>query len=62
MLQVKYTLGNEIDQNSFLHPIIRTTLTRNLAALFPDIADEMQASFADVLGSNTGATRRLCEV
>jgi len=59
---VKYTLGEEITRNTYHHPIIRTTLPRNLTTLFPDIADEMQASFTDVLGSNTGATRRLCEV
>ena len=60
---MKYTIGKEITQNDYHHPIIRTTLTRNLASLFPDIADEMQASFKDILGSSGGMNRRLlCSV
>ena len=46
-------------QNPYHIAIIRTTLTGNLASLFPDIADEMRASFKDILGSSAGAISRL---
>ena len=58
MLQAKYTLGKEIKENPYHIAIIQTTLTRNLARLFPDIADEMQISFRDILGVDLGNIRR----
>ncbi|THH31099.1 hypothetical protein EUX98_g3096 [Antrodiella citrinella] len=48
-LQVDYTLGPAIHHNGYHIPIIRTTLTRNLGALFPDVQDELSAAFNDII-------------
>ncbi|KAH8092525.1 cytochrome P450 [Cristinia sonorae] len=48
-LQVDYTLGPTIHTNGYHIPIIRTTLTRNLGALFPDVRDELATAFTDII-------------
>ncbi|EGN93528.1 hypothetical protein SERLA73DRAFT_97436 [Serpula lacrymans var. lacrymans S7.3] len=52
ILKLKYTLGHEIMDNPYHIPIILTQLTRNLAARFPDILDEIKASFDDNIQLN----------
>ncbi|KZT08258.1 cytochrome P450 [Laetiporus sulphureus 93-53] len=46
-LAVDYTLGPNIQRNTYHVPIIRSQLTRNLASLFPDLRDEIVAAFED---------------
>ncbi|TCD68632.1 hypothetical protein EIP91_010287 [Steccherinum ochraceum] len=48
-LQVDYTLGPTIHSNGYHIPIIRTTLTRNLGALFPDVRDELASAFTEII-------------
>ncbi|ETW81028.1 cytochrome P450 monooxygenase 51 [Heterobasidion irregulare TC 32-1] len=48
-LQVEYTLGPEIHHNPYHVSIIRSQLTRNLGALFPDVREEIVASFNDII-------------
>ncbi|KAH7926847.1 cytochrome P450 [Leucogyrophana mollusca] len=48
-LKVEYTLGHDIHHNPYHIPIIRSQLTRNLAALFPDIRDEIVTAFEETL-------------
>ncbi|EGO25818.1 hypothetical protein SERLADRAFT_369188 [Serpula lacrymans var. lacrymans S7.9] len=48
----RYTIGHTIIHNPYHIPIILTQLTRNLPAQFPDILDEIQASFDDHLQLN----------
>ena len=49
ILQTPYTLGQEVRDNDYHVGVIRFALPRNLAALFPDIRDEIQNSFDDHL-------------
>ncbi|TFK39713.1 cytochrome P450 [Crucibulum laeve] len=48
-LQVPYTLGAQISENDYHVPIVRNQLTRNLGAIFPELHDEIVASFQDVI-------------
>ena len=42
--------------NSHYHvPIVRTTLTRNLAGLFPDLVDEMNSAFQESMFNMDGS-------
>ncbi|EGO00264.1 hypothetical protein SERLA73DRAFT_168055 [Serpula lacrymans var. lacrymans S7.3] len=52
ILKPRYTIGHTIIHNPYHIPIILTQLTRNLPAQFPDILDEIQASFDDHLQLN----------
>ncbi|OBZ66897.1 Ent-kaurene oxidase [Grifola frondosa] len=49
ILQFQYTLGPSIHHNQYHVPIVRSQLTRNLAGLFPEIRDEIVASFMDAI-------------
>jgi len=48
-LHTDITLGPEIHANPFHVDIIRTTLTRNIGAAFPDIYDEIITAFAEYI-------------
>ncbi|KAJ7066321.1 cytochrome P450 [Mycena amicta] len=46
--QLRLTMGHELVDNRFHLNVVRTTLTRNLHARFPDVRDEIVGSFKDV--------------
>ncbi|KAF8637704.1 hypothetical protein AX16_010779 [Volvariella volvacea WC 439] len=48
-LQVEYTLGPAVRKNQYHTFSIRTPLTRNIGARFPDLCDEIAASFSDLI-------------
>ncbi|KAK7007990.1 cytochrome P450 [Favolaschia claudopus] len=48
-IQTKYTMGRDIAENHYHQQAIRTSLTRNLHACFPDVRDEIICAFDDVL-------------
>ncbi|KAK7065012.1 cytochrome P450 [Favolaschia claudopus] len=48
-IQTKYTMGRDIAENDYHQQAIRTSLTRNLHACFPDVRDEIICAFDDVL-------------
>ncbi|KAF8549787.1 cytochrome P450, partial [Imleria badia] len=48
-LQIEYTMGPEVHHNSYHIPIVRSQLTRNIGALYPEIRDEIITAFDDVL-------------
>lgn len=48
-LHTRYTLGTQVDGHHYHIGVVRTTLTRNIGARFPDIYDEIAQSFADSL-------------
>ncbi|KAI0070826.1 cytochrome P450 [Panus rudis PR-1116 ss-1] len=48
-LQTDYTLGPSIHHNPYHIAIVRSNLTRNLAALFDDVRDEIEDSFTDAI-------------
>ncbi|EGN93634.1 hypothetical protein SERLA73DRAFT_189361 [Serpula lacrymans var. lacrymans S7.3] len=48
-LKVEYTLGHEVHHNPYHVSVIRSQLTRNLAARFSDIRDEIAVSFDDII-------------
>ncbi|TCD62558.1 hypothetical protein EIP91_006736 [Steccherinum ochraceum] len=41
VLHMDYTFGNEAHNNPYHIPIIRTSLTRNLGVLYPEVRDEL---------------------
>jgi len=45
--QIVYTFGPEVHHDAWHVNIIRTQLTRNLAHLFPEMHNELVASFQD---------------
>ena len=60
MLQVPYTIGQDIRDNSYLIGVIRHVLPRNLDACFPDIFDEAQQSFEANLALTGSGTYWSC--
>ncbi|OCH88082.1 cytochrome P450 [Obba rivulosa] len=57
-LQIPYTLGSAIHENAYHVPLVRSQLTRNIAAVFPGVRDEMVAAFNDVIpASSDGWTK-----
>lgn len=44
-LSVEFTLGPSVLHNPYHIPIIRSTLTRNLGAVFPDVREELADAF-----------------
>ncbi|KAF8637674.1 hypothetical protein AX16_010749 [Volvariella volvacea WC 439] len=52
-LQVDYTFGPEIRNNQYHVRSIRTPLTRNLAACFPDLFDETKLAFSELIPSTS---------
>ncbi|KAJ7078772.1 cytochrome P450 [Mycena epipterygia] len=47
-LQTDYTMGKDMRINTYHLPAIRSSLTKNLAARFPDIHDEIGCAFDDI--------------
>ncbi|KAF7365863.1 hypothetical protein MVEN_00460800 [Mycena venus] len=47
--EFKHTMGRAIADNPYHQQTVRTSLTRNLHARFPDVRDEIICSFNDVL-------------
>jgi hypothetical protein len=47
LLQIQYTLGQEMSDSFYHIGMIRHAFPRNLAACFPDICNEIQQSFKD---------------
>lgn len=54
-----YTLGPTIHTNGYHIPIIRTTLTRNLGALFPDVRDELASAFDEIIPPTKGTRAQM---
>ncbi|KAJ7870824.1 cytochrome P450, partial [Mycena olivaceomarginata] len=48
-VRANFTMGRAITKNPYHHHAIRTTLTRNLHACFPEVRDEIVCAFNDVL-------------
>ncbi|RDB27628.1 Ent-kaurene oxidase [Hypsizygus marmoreus] len=48
-LQITYTLGDRISDNPYHIPIVRSQLTRSLAAIFPSLQEEVAAAFEDII-------------
>ncbi|KAF8549780.1 cytochrome P450 [Imleria badia] len=48
-LQIEYTMAPEIYHNPYHIPIVRSQLTRNIGALYPEIRNEITAAFDDIL-------------
>ena len=55
VLQLRHTLGPGVD-DQFHVAVVRDKLTRNLAALFPDVLDEVQAAFAEYVPAKEDGT------
>ncbi|KAL0949829.1 hypothetical protein HGRIS_009864 [Hohenbuehelia grisea] len=53
-LQIPYTLGPEFSSEHYHIQVVRAPLTRNLAARFADIQDEVARSFEDNVKFNQG--------
>lgn len=49
LLSIDLTLGPEIHYNPYHIPIIRSALTRNLGAVFPDVREELQLAFEEAI-------------
>jgi cytochrome P450 len=48
-LQLKYTLGPEMEANPYHIPVIKSPLTQSLTKLYPDVRDEIVAAFNDCI-------------
>ncbi|KAF8637691.1 hypothetical protein AX16_010766 [Volvariella volvacea WC 439] len=48
-LQIEHTMGPEVRRNQYHELSIRTPLTRNLAARFPDLYDEIKLAFSEFI-------------
>jgi hypothetical protein len=48
-LHMRYTFGPEIEFNHRHADVIKTHLTRNVGALFPEVHDELVAAFEDII-------------
>ncbi|KAF7340466.1 hypothetical protein MVEN_01966900 [Mycena venus] len=48
-IQGKHTIGHDLSDNPYHVHAIRTSLTRNLHACFPDVRDEIVCAFNDIL-------------
>ncbi|KAJ3489333.1 hypothetical protein NLI96_g2200 [Meripilus lineatus] len=48
-LQTLHTIGPDVHHNDYHIQIIRSQLTRNLSALFPDIRDEISTAFSELI-------------
>jgi len=49
MIQTDYTLGPEIRLEPYHIPVVRTSLTRNIATRFAEVKDEITAAFGDYI-------------
>jgi hypothetical protein len=64
MIQTDYTLGPQIRLEPYHIPVVRTSLTRNIATRFAEIKDEITAAFGDYIpttGAN-GITLAFCDL
>ncbi|THV02256.1 cytochrome P450 [Dendrothele bispora CBS 962.96] len=52
-IQTDYTLGKAIRLNNYHLDVVRTTLTRNIAARFSDVRDEIINAFSDEIPVST---------
>ena len=52
--QIDYTIGKELEDEPLHVPVIRTTLTRNLGQIFPELADEMRLAVDSAFTGNEG--------
>ncbi|KAJ7499254.1 cytochrome P450 [Mycena latifolia] len=48
-LQTGYTMGWGIENNPYHAGVVRTSMTRNLGTLFPEVRDEIVTAFDDIL-------------
>ena len=53
-LQVNYTLGENVSKNPDHIPIVRAQLTRALPELVPEVIDEIQEAFVEVIPPTEG--------
>ncbi|EDR00469.1 uncharacterized protein LACBIDRAFT_255302, partial [Laccaria bicolor S238N-H82] len=51
LLQLDHTLGRQFRENPYHDSIIRTTLTKNLATILPNIVDESIHAFPDMIAN-----------
>lgn len=54
VLQAKHTFGPDTFTDPYPLHIIRTTLTRSLATLYPDIQDELAAATRELIPPSDG--------
>lgn len=54
MLAVDFTLGPSIHNNTYHVAILKNQLTRGINTLFPEMRDELQAAFNDVIPVSNG--------
>ena len=54
MLAVDFTLGPSIHKNTYHVGILKNQLTRGINTLFPEMKDELEASFKDLIPSTNG--------
>ncbi|KAF8998395.1 cytochrome P450 [Cyathus striatus] len=47
--QVSYTMGSELTNDPIHVPVVRNNLTRNLAFVVPELREEIEASFNDII-------------
>jgi hypothetical protein len=61
ILQTDYMIGPQIRTDPFHVPVVRTTLTRNLASCFEGLTDELSTAFAELIpaGSDAKGEERL---
>jgi hypothetical protein len=52
-LQLDYTLGPEVTTNPYHINVVRSTMTRNVAAQFEDMHSEAVSAFEDLISSNS---------
>jgi hypothetical protein len=52
-LQLDYTLGPEVTTNPYHINVVRSTMTRNVAAQFEDMHSEAVSAFEDLVSSNS---------
>ncbi|KAF7290190.1 hypothetical protein MIND_01332600 [Mycena indigotica] len=53
IVQSRITMGHEVIDNPYHLAVVRTTLTRNLHARFPDVRDEIVCGFDEIVGLRT---------
>ncbi|OSX67134.1 hypothetical protein POSPLADRAFT_1164419 [Postia placenta MAD-698-R-SB12] len=49
LIQLKYTIAPDVNEHPIHTPVIRGPLTRNLGALFPDVVDEINVAFPELM-------------
>ncbi|KZT73242.1 cytochrome P450 [Daedalea quercina L-15889] len=49
LVQAKYTIAKQVHENPMHIPVIRGPFTKNLAALMPDVADEVASAVRDAI-------------